>query len=192
MSTATVTDVLCEDPFVSKDNGEPFMELNTNSEACLIALKKCMEVIILAESPSQLWVNCPIDREARVSLVDLCPDLLLLDLPESYHILHEEVVVREGEDVLGRGGEGVVYQGVFRKQSVAIKQSDLMHMNCTRNLKLKKQGRVSLFNDAEVNGVKSNKKLFSADKASGNLEFESKSLDSFLDGDFYQFKVSHM
>ena len=120
-------------------------------EECLLGLKECMERIMTAQSAKELWLRCPRDASVMIPLSELCPDLLLLDLPRHYHPPHEDVCFEEGGEVLGRGGEGVVYEGVYEGQKVAVKQCDVMVMGRFKEIKLKRSGRVVSLDEDEEN-----------------------------------------
>ena len=57
-----------------------------------------------------------------LQLMEIVPDLLLADLDKKFLLdLNKLIFVKEKESLLGKGGFGEVYRGVYEKRAVAIK-----------------------------------------------------------------------
>ena len=68
----------------------------------------------------QLAYKC--EGEHNVKLVEIVPDLLLLDLDPAFLLDHREVIYKqEKESFLGTGAFGEVYRGKYKGRAVAIK-----------------------------------------------------------------------
>ena len=93
---------------------------------CLIDIFTCIKVILTAKNSSNLFISCPNKPSRKIPLNCLVPDLLLCDLPSKYQLRASEVSYNDKEDILGQGGEGIVFKGVMRGMVVAVKQNDIM------------------------------------------------------------------
>lgn len=121
----------------SNNNGSSFVTFNG---VHMFSLIECEQVILDAQTPSDLTLRCNRCQSSRIHLRFLVPDLLLLDLPQHLHISISQVEFNPAVDVLGKGGEGTVYKGSFLGQSVALKQNGIIEscrafMNSMKDLR---------------------------------------------------------
>eukprot|EP00794_Sanderia_malayensis_P020289 gene20289-22275_t len=77
-------------------------------------------------SLTQEYILCPnVHQPPTVSLRELCPDIMFMDLPSSLQLNTRELVYSEVDDyLLGSGQFGKVYRGQYKDQQAAIKLSN--------------------------------------------------------------------
>jgi len=95
-----------------KNNLDPVKEFHVNK-----LLQRIVE--------NKMVIPCHNSKGANIHnvlLVDLVPELLFRDLEEKFLLNPEDVLfVQSKQSLIGEGGSGRVYQGVYRGQSVAVK-----------------------------------------------------------------------
>lgn len=92
----------------------------------MFSLIECAKTILASQSTSALTIRCSKCNSPQIHLKFLVPDLLLLDLPRYLHIDNSDLDYNPTADILGQGGEGTVFRGKYRGQSVAIKQNAII------------------------------------------------------------------
>ena len=98
---------------------------NSFKNVHMFTLIECAKVIFSSKSKADLTISCNICSEKRIFLNRLVPDLLLLDLQDEFHVDLEDINFDVNKDILGRGGEGIVYRGNIGGKLVAIKQNSI-------------------------------------------------------------------
>ncbi|XP_072097132.1 leucine-rich repeat serine/threonine-protein kinase 2 isoform X2 [Mobula birostris] len=87
--------------------------------------QECQRILLddlLEVAETEDFLTCPTDRSNKISISQIAPDLVLVDLPHNIVLdVNQLELELSSEFLLGDGGFGSVYQATYRQKEVAVK-----------------------------------------------------------------------
>ncbi|XP_032872402.1 leucine-rich repeat serine/threonine-protein kinase 2-like [Amblyraja radiata] len=87
--------------------------------------QECQQILLddlLDVAAKDDFLTCPCDRSQKISISQIAPDLVLVDLPQNIILDVNQLELEQSSDfLLGDGGFGSVYHATYRHKEVAVK-----------------------------------------------------------------------
>ncbi|XP_069766124.1 leucine-rich repeat serine/threonine-protein kinase 2 isoform X2 [Narcine bancroftii] len=87
--------------------------------------QECHQILLddlLEAAETEDFLTCPTDRSNKISISQIAPDLVLVDIPQNVVLDINQLELEQSSDfLLGYGGFGSVYHATYRRKEVAVK-----------------------------------------------------------------------